>query len=117
MKPRILLVCSLAALGLTASVPSEAAVRCGAHRRAVVRHVRLNDGRRADRVVCVATNYRAPHRSAKKSALVIGGSTAAGAGVGALVGGKKGALIGGIAGGTAGSVYEVKKRHKVRRRR
>jgi hypothetical protein len=121
MKPRILLVLSFAALVLTASVPSEAAVRCGAHRHAVVRHFRLNDGRRADRVVCVATNHRvvrrAPHRSAKKSALVIGGSTAAGAGVGALVGGKKGALVGGIAGGTAGSVYEVKKRHKVRRRR
>src|SRR6266850_1507023 len=57
------------------------------------------------------------HRSWKKSALVIGGSTAAGAGVGALVGGKKGALIGAAAGGGAGTVYEVRKRHKAKRHR
>ena len=48
-------------------------------------------------------------RNWKKTALVIGGSTAAGAGVGALVGGKKGALIGAAIGGGAGTLYEVRK--------
>ena len=49
-------------------------------------------------------------RDWKKTALVIGGSTATGAGVGAIFGGKKGALIGAAIGGGAGTVYEVKKR-------
>lgn len=112
----------LSASVLVASVPSEAAtVNCGPYRRAVLRPVRLSNGGRADSVVCVSTSRavvrRAPHRSWKKSALVIGGSTAAGAGVGALVGGKKGALIGGVAGGAAGSAYEIHKRHHKRYRR
>ena len=106
----------------TAPVRGSALVDCGPSRRAVVRHVRVN-GRTTDRVVCVggrnvAANRRVVrHRSWKKSALVIGGSSAAGAGVGALVGGTKGALIGAAAGGAAGTVYEVRKRHKVRRHR
>ena len=50
------------------------------------------------------------HRSWKKSALVIGGSAASGAGVGALVGGKKGALIGTALGGGAASIYEATRR-------
>ncbi len=62
-----------------------------------------------------ARTTRANHRSWKKSAIVIGGSTAAGAGLGALVGDKKGALIGAAAGATGGTVYEVRKRHKRRR--
>jgi len=45
-------------------------------------------------------------RSGEKSALIIGGSTAAGAGAGALIGGKKGALIGAIVGGLGGTVYD-----------
>jgi len=53
---------------------------------------------------------RAPSRDWKKSAMVIGGTTAAGAGLGAIFGGKKGALIGAAIGGGAGTVYEVKKR-------
>lgn len=48
-----------------------------------------------------------PRRSWKKTALVIGGSTATGAGVGAAVGGKKGALIGAALGGGASSLYEA----------
>ena len=105
-----------------APVSGSTVVDCGASRRAVVRRVRVN-GRTTDRVVCVSTRNVAAnrrvvrHRSWKKSALVIGGSSAAGAGVGALVGGKKGALIGAAAGGAAGTVYEVRKRHKVRRHR
>jgi len=104
-------------------VRGSALVNCGAGRRAVVRHVRVN-GHSTDRVSCVSATRYAPsqrravkHRSWKKSALVIGGSTAAGAGVGALVGGKKGALIGAAAGGGAGTVYEVRKRHKAKRHR
>ena len=47
-------------------------------------------------------------RDWKKTALVIGGSTAVGAGVGAIFGGKKGALIGAALGGGASTLYEVK---------
>ena len=49
-------------------------------------------------------------RDWKKTAMVIGGTTAAGAGIGAIFGGKKGALIGAALGGGAGTLYEVKKR-------
>jgi hypothetical protein len=48
-------------------------------------------------------------RDWKKTALVIGGSTATGAGVGAIFGGKKGALIGAAIGGGASTLYEAKK--------
>jgi hypothetical protein len=50
-----------------------------------------------------------PGRNWKKTALVIGGSTATGAGVGAMVGGKKGALIGAAIGGGASTLYEARK--------
>lgn len=50
-------------------------------------------------------------RSWKKTALIIGGSTASGAGVGAIVGGKKGALIGAAIGGGAASIFESTKRN------
>jgi hypothetical protein len=53
---------------------------------------------------------RAPGRDWTRTALVIGGTTAAGAGLGAIFGGKKGALIGAAIGGGAGTLYEVKKR-------
>ena len=49
-------------------------------------------------------------RSWKKTALVIGGTTAAGAGVGAIAGGKKGALIGAAIGGGGATIYEAIKR-------
>jgi hypothetical protein len=49
-------------------------------------------------------------RSWTKPLLVIGGSTAAGAGIGGLVGGKKGALIGAALGGGASTIYEATKR-------
>jgi hypothetical protein len=52
---------------------------------------------------------RAPRRDWKKTALVIGGSTATGAGVGAIFGGKKGALIGAAVGGGASTIYESTK--------
>ena len=53
---------------------------------------------------------RKPGRDWQKTAMVIGGSSAAGAGLGAIFGGKKGALIGAAIGGGAGTLYEVKKR-------
>jgi hypothetical protein len=49
---------------------------------------------------------RRQKRSGKSSALIIGGSTAAGAGAGAILGGKKGALIGALLGGVGGTVYD-----------
>lgn len=53
---------------------------------------------------------RSSGRDWKKTAMVIGGTTAAGAGVGAIFGGRKGALIGAAIGGGAGTIYEVRKR-------
>jgi len=56
---------------------------------------------------------REPVRSGRtwqKTALVIGGSAASGAGVGGIAGGKKGALIGAAIGGGAASIYEATKR-------
>jgi hypothetical protein len=50
-----------------------------------------------------------PGRNWKKTALVIGGSTAGGAGLGAIFGGKKGALIGAAVGGGASTIYEATK--------
>jgi hypothetical protein len=58
----------------------------------------------------VAVTERPAGRSWKKTAMVIGGSTAGGAGVGGLIGGKKGALIGAALGGGAASIYEATKR-------
>ena len=51
-----------------------------------------------------------PTRSKTKTALIIGGSAASGAGLGGIVGGKKGALIGAALGGGAASIYEATRR-------
>lgn len=59
--------------------------------------------------VVTRTVERAPRRDWKKTALVIGGSTAAGAGVGGAIGGKKGALIGAAIGGGASTLFESTK--------
>ena len=53
---------------------------------------------------------RSSGRNWKKTALVIGGTTAAGAGLGAIFGGGKGALIGAAIGGGASTIYEATKR-------
>ena len=49
-------------------------------------------------------------RSWQKTAMIIGGSAASGAGVGAIAGGKKGAMIGAAIGGGAASIYEATRR-------
>ncbi|HTD24359.1 MAG TPA: hypothetical protein VK738_17005 [Terriglobales bacterium] len=46
------------------------------------------------------------HRSLGKSVLIVGGSAAAGAGIGALAGGGKGAGIGAIVGGLGGLIFD-----------
>jgi hypothetical protein len=53
---------------------------------------------------------RSSSRDWQKTAMVIGGTTAASAGVGAIFGGRKGALIGAAIGGGASSIYEARKR-------
>ena len=63
----------------------------------------------AQRVV-VEREEAEPKRSWTKTAMVIGGSSAAGAGVGGIMSGKKGALIGAAIGGGAASIYEATKR-------
>ncbi len=50
-------------------------------------------------------------RSWQKSAMIIGGSAASGAGVGAVIGGKKGAGIGALIGGGIATLYDQAKRH------
>jgi hypothetical protein len=67
--------------------------------------VRYSPPARSTRVV-----ERAPQRDWKKTAMIVGGSTAAAAGLGGLIGGKKGALIGAALGGGAATIYEVRKR-------
>jgi hypothetical protein len=57
-----------------------------------------------------ATERAAPQRSWQKSAMLIGGSAASGAGVGAIVGGKKGAGIGALIGGGAATLFDQIKR-------
>jgi hypothetical protein len=52
----------------------------------------------------------APRRDWVKTAMVIGATTASGAGLGGIFGGRKGALIGAALGGGAGTLYEVSKR-------
>ena len=54
--------------------------------------------------------YREPRRSKTKSALMIAGATAAGAGVGGALKGKTGALVGAAIGGGSASLYEAAKR-------
>ena len=53
---------------------------------------------------------REDDRSWGKTAMVVGGSAAGGAGVGGILGGKKGALIGAAIGGGAASIYEATQR-------
>ena len=58
----------------------------------------------------VASEPVARKRTWQKSALLIGGSAAGGAGLGGLIGGKKGALAGAAIGGGAAAIYDQVKR-------
>jgi hypothetical protein len=59
------------------------------------------------RTTAARTVVRAPKRDWKKTALMIGGSTAAGAGIGGLIGGKKAALVGAALGGGVSTLFEA----------
>jgi hypothetical protein len=63
-----------------------------------------------ERVVYRENEDARPQRSWTKTAMIVGGSAASGAGVGGLMGGKKGALVGAAIGGGAASIYEAAKR-------
>lgn len=76
----------------------------------LVRPAQVLSAPAAPRRVAPTRVARSSDRDWKKTAMVIGGSTAAGAGLGALFGGKKGALIGAALGGGAGTLFEVKGR-------
>ena len=76
-----------------------------APRREVFRQVDRDD----DRVIYREEEAQ-PKRTWSKTALIIGGSAASGAGVGAIVDGKKGAMIGAAIGGGAASIYEATRR-------
>jgi hypothetical protein len=70
-------------------------------------------GRSAEPSYSRNSDYSAPQtRSWKKSAIIIGGSTAAGAGVGAVMGGKSGAVKGGVVGLLGGTIYDIATRNK-----
>jgi hypothetical protein len=56
-----------------------------------------------------ARRIEKPKNDWKRTAMIIGGSSAAGAGVGAIFGGKKGALIGAAIGGGASTIQQVLK--------
>ena len=60
-----------------------------------------------ERVVTQEEAAPSDGRTWKKTAMIIGGSAASGAGVGGIVNGKKGALIGAAIGGGAASIYEA----------
>jgi hypothetical protein len=60
--------------------------------------------------VVVQERATQPQRSWGKTAMIVGGSAASGAGVGGLMGGKKGALVGAAIGGGAASIYEATRR-------
>ena len=94
-----------------------AVVECAAGQRAVMEQRRI-DGRMRVVARCerpsVQRSYaqvqRAPQRSKTKTALMIAGGAATGAGVGGALKGKKGALIGAAIGGGGASIYESVKR-------
>jgi hypothetical protein len=66
---------------------------------------------RTTRAPQTAENVEKSSRSVKDSALIIGGSAGAGAGIGAIAKGKKGAALGAAIGGVAGAVYDLATRN------
>jgi hypothetical protein len=78
--------------------------------RPVVRTTQSAPVRRASTQSREAARREESGRSWGKTAMIIGGSSGAGAGIGGLIGGKKGALIGAAIGGGAATIYESTKR-------
>ncbi|MGE3509361.1 MAG: hypothetical protein AB7N65_10805 [Vicinamibacterales bacterium] len=72
-----------------------------------VQAVRAVEFEAAPRRVARRSIAREGRRNWKKTAMVIGGTTAASAGIGGIFGGKKGALIGAAIGGGASTLYET----------
>lgn len=88
-------------------------VECAPGQRAVMEQRRASSGTQlvARCVTARAARVnRAPQRSKTKTALMIAGSAATGAGVGGALKGKKGALVGAAVGGGTASIYEAVKR-------
>jgi len=104
----------------TQAFAKDVVVACGPGQHAIVRdsfargeavtHVQCASDRAYRTVAYRQERVRRPHRSWAKTALIIGGSTAAGAGVGGIVHGGKGALVGAALAGGAASIYEGAKR-------
>lgn len=122
----------IAAGALTVAAPASAqdyrygdegsvVVECAPGQRAVMQQRRI-DGRtqlvaRCERAATsvarrssVGYVERAPRRTKTKTALMIAGSTATGAGVGGALNGRKGALVGAAIGGGSATVYEAIRR-------
>jgi hypothetical protein len=116
----------LSLLFTTPAFADHTVVSCGPGHHAVVRTAFVG-GESVTRVACASGGggyrqaaYRTQYvtqepvvrrnRSWGKSALIIGGSAASGAGIGGLVRGKRGALIGTALGAGAASIYEGARR-------
>jgi hypothetical protein len=96
-------------------------VECGPGQRAVMAERRVNglwqlvarcEGttRAVARRSAARPVERAPQRTKTKTALMIAGSAATGAGVGGALKGKNGAIVGAAIGGGSASIYEAVKR-------
>jgi hypothetical protein len=94
-------------------------VECGPGQRAILEQRNVGEGVQlvarcvgAARTVAArqTVTRSAPRRTKTKTALMIAGSTATGAGVGGALKGKKGALIGAAVGGGSATIYEAIKR-------
>jgi len=126
MKVMLPTVAMLTCLAGTQAFAGPVVVACAPGQHTVVRDAFVR-GEPVTRVACVSgdayrsvrpvyqtevARYRArrPHRSWGKTALMIGGSAGAGAGIGGLVHGGRGALIGAALGGGAASIYESLRR-------
>jgi hypothetical protein len=92
-------------------------VECGPGQRAIMEQRRVN-GSPSLVARCVGVSRaasrraveRVPRRTKTKTALMIAGSAATGAGVGGALKGRRGALVGAAIGGGAASIYEAAKR-------